>query len=124
MADVAGFCEVSEQIAERFILDLIARDKINLVFAPERGVYVVHPFIPAWAPAIPQSGVVEPIPLSEVGELKLSSSGLVLVSTRPLAHRCPSCNAPQDLGGAGPGDKRVCPYCDCAFQVVESSVSP
>lgn len=124
VTDLAGFFKLPEQKSEELIQMLIARGEINLAFVPEKGVYVVPPFIPAWAPAIPQPSVVEPIPLSEVGGGKLASSGVVLVSTRRLEHRCPSCNAPQDLDGASPGDKRVCPYCGIAFQLVDASASP
>jgi len=145
VADVARFCQVSEQQAERMIRNLITRNEINRVFDPEKKAYVVPQFtsgrapvassptivipipdfVPVWPSANPQPQphVAEPAPIVHVsGGHPVSSSG-VQVSLRSLGHRCPSCNAPQDIDGARPGDKRLCPYCDIAFQVVDASAN-
>ncbi|WP_338863417.1 hypothetical protein [Myxococcus stipitatus] len=119
VAQVARFTGVSEQEAESLIQQLIARGEINLVFESEKGAYVVHPFIPEWTPAIPKPSV----PLAPSVTAPASSSGVV-VAIRSLHHRCPSCNAPQELGGAKPGDTVACPYCGSSFQVVATSSSP
>ncbi|MCE9671572.1 hypothetical protein LY474_27575 [Myxococcus stipitatus] len=143
VADVAGFCQVSEQQAERMIRNLITRNEINRVFDLEKKAYVVPHFTPGRTPAAssptivvpdfvsvwpstnpqPQPNVAEPAPIVHMsGGNPISSSG-VQVSLRSLGHRCPSCNAPQDIDGARPGDKRLCPYCDIAFQVVDASAN-
>lgn len=121
VAQVARFVGVSEQEAESLIQQLVARGEINLVFESEKGAYVVHPFIPEWTPAIPKPSVPQATAPSVTAPA--SSSG-VLVALRSLHHRCPSCNAPQEFGGAKSGDKVACDYCGTTFLVVATSSSP
>ncbi|NTX39351.1 hypothetical protein HUA78_33440 [Myxococcus sp. CA033] len=119
--DVAIFCQVSEEKAEQLILKLIAAGEINRVFEPQKGAYVVSSFTPGRTSAGLLSSAVS---RGNVSADASASSENVTVSTRRLEHRCPSCNAPQDLGESSPGDKRVCPYCDIAFLVVAASPGP